>query len=167
MPIAIAAALACEEPLMSQAPGVPSHPTFSGTWSPSDPVQSDGLFNLGLTLIPGQGRLTIEQRVNRLTVMFVIPDDELDRLLGVVGRLNTTTVYRISETPGRVGGAGAGGSPSLSQPTWFGEQLVVPNMRPSNTPITTTISLDGDRLKLQTRGGRNVVDEWFTKAKSQ
>jgi hypothetical protein len=40
-------------------------------------------------------------------------------------------------------------------------------MRPSNTPITTTISLDGDRLKLQTRGGRNVVDEWFTKAKSQ
>jgi hypothetical protein len=145
-------------------------PTLAGTWQPSDPARSDELFAVGLTAIPGSGRVTIEQRPDRLTVTISIPDDKLDPILRVSGRFYPAIIYRISETAGRFGGAGAGGPHPPAMPTWFGEKLVIPDARPGARPITMTYSIDGSRLKVETRvdldGTRaNTVTEWFTRVR--
>ena len=80
-----------------------------------------------------------------------VPDDYLDPILSINGRVYTTVVYRLSEEQGRSGGAGAEGPPPLSRPTWFGDRLVIPEPWPAKFPTTMTYSLDGDRLKLETR----------------
>jgi hypothetical protein len=168
--VTVAALLCVVPPLFAQVPTAALHPTFAGTWAPSDPERSDELFALGLTAIPGRGRLTVEQRVDRLTVTITMPDDKLDPILSINGRFYATIVYRLSETPGRSGGAGAGGPQTPAGPTWFGDRLVVPDARPAARPITMTYSLDGDRLKLETRvdvsaAHANTVTEWFTRVR--
>jgi len=120
-------------------------------------------------LIPGQGRLSIEQRANRLTVTMTIPDDKLDPMLAGRGRFYPTVIYYLFET--RLGGYGAAGPPKLTQATWIDDRLVIPDPWPGLThPTTQTYSLDGDRLKIETRvdmgaGRENDVPEWFTKVK--
>ena len=161
------AALLYATPLFGQAPAVAPHPTLSGTWAPSEPAQSDQLFAVGLTRIPGQGRLTIEQRADRLVVTIALPDDKLDTLLKINGRFYMTVIYHVSE--GRLGGAGAGGAPRPSEPTWFGDRLVIPDPQPAARSTMWTCSLDHDRLKLETRvdlpdGRANSVAQWFTRA---
>jgi len=86
--------------------------------------------------------------------------------LSITGRFYATTIYRLSR--GRSGGTGAGGAPPPSGPTWFGDRLVIPDSRPGRLRTTTTYSLDGGRLKLETRvelgdGRANDVTEWFTR----
>jgi hypothetical protein len=66
--VATAALLGGTPPLIAQAPTAVQHPIFAGTWAPSDPDRSEKLFSVGLTSIPGGGRLTIEQTADRLTV---------------------------------------------------------------------------------------------------
>ena len=166
--VALAACIASR--LFAQAPVPNQHPSFAGTWTPSSPEASDRRFAVGLTLIPGLGRLSIEQRENRLTVTMTIPDDRLDVLLRVRGRFYPTAIYYLSETEGRSGGYGASGQPKLTKATWFGDRLVVPNPWPGlENPTTQTYSLDGGRLKVETHvelGGRESdVAEWFTRAK--
>ena len=123
-------------PLFAQAPAAAPRPTLAGTWVPSDPKRSDELFAVGLAVTPGGGRLTIEQRADRLTVTIAMPDDKLDPLLRVNGRFYTTIIYRLSG--GRSGGAGAGGPQSPSGPTWFGDRLVIPDARPAARQTTVT-----------------------------
>ena len=95
--------------LGAQSPAAPQRPSFAGTWEPSEPAKSDRLFDVGLAVIPGQGRLMIEQRSDRLTVRITMPDDRLDPILGIKGRFYETIVYRTPTAPGRSGGYGAGG----------------------------------------------------------
>jgi hypothetical protein len=120
-------------------------------------------------MIPGQGRLTIEQRANRLTVTMTIPDDKLEPLLAINGPFYPTAVYYLPET--RTGGYGAGGVPVPTGPTWLGNQLVIPNPWPQfKYPTTQTYSLDGARLAIETRvdkGAGHVSDhtELFDKLK--
>jgi len=167
------AVLICAAPrLLAQIPAVAPQPTLAGTWAPSEPARSDQLFAVGLTPLPGRGRLTIEQRPDRLAVTITMPDDMLDPLLDVSGRFYATIIYRT--TQGRSGGSGAGGAQQLSTPTWFGDRLVIPNARPSARPITTTTtySLEGDRLKSETRvevsaGHANTITEWFTRVRDR
>jgi hypothetical protein len=99
-----------------------------------------------------------------------MPEDTLDRLLHLTGRFYQTVLYRLSETPGRTGGAGAGGLQRLTVPTWFGQRLVIPDIRPATRPTMTTFSLEGDRLKLETRAdvvatGASTVTEWFSRVR--
>ena len=122
-------------------------------------------------MLSGRGRLTIEQRPDRFTVTITMPDDDLTPVLRINGIFYTTIVYSISEMTGRSGGAGAGGPQSPSRPTWIGDKLVIPNARPAARASTTTYSLDGDRLKLETHvemgdGRANDVTQWFTKVVS-
>lgn len=158
-------------PLFAQAPLPNQRPSFAGTWTPSSPESSDRRFAVGLTLIPGQGRLSIEQRENRLTVTMTIPDDRLDVILRVKGRFYPTAMYYLSETEGRSGGYGASGQPQLTKATWLGDRLVVPNPWPGLArPMTQTYSLDGNRLKIETRadmgsGRESNFTEFFTKVK--
>jgi hypothetical protein len=155
--------------VIAQAPLPTPHPSFAGTWAPAIPAASDQRFNVGLTLIPGQGRLSIEQRANRLTVTITIPDDKLDPMLAGRGRFYPTVIYYLFET--RPGGYGAAGPPKLTQATWIDDRLVIPNPWPGMThPTTQTYSLDGDRLKIETRadmgdGRESDVPEWFTLVK--
>ena len=155
----------------AQAPLSTAHPSFAGTWAPAIPEASDRRFDVGLTLIPGRGGLAIEQSANRLTVTITIPDDKLDPMLRAQGRFYPTAIYHLSEAVDRSGGYGASGPPKLTQATWVDDRLVIPNPWPGLThPTTQTYSLDGDRLKIETRvdmgGGRETdVPEWFAKVK--
>jgi hypothetical protein len=155
--------------LFAQAVLPTPHPSLAGSWAPAIPEASDRRFDVGLTLIPGQGGLSIEQRANRLTVTITIPDDKLDSMLRARGRFYPTVIYYAFET--RPGGYGAAGPPKLTQATWIDDRLVIPNPWPGLThPTTQTYSLDGDRLKIETRvdmgaGRESVVTEWFTKVK--
>ncbi len=168
--ITTAALVLCVAPLLARAPVTQAHPTFAGTWQPADPARSDELFGVGLTRIPGSGRLTLEQRSDRLTVTITMPDDVLDPLLDLSGPFFQTVVYRLPESRLPPGGFGAAGPPPLRHPTWVGDRLVVPNAWPSARPTTTTLSLDGDRLRLDTRvevsrSMANAVTQWFTRVK--
>jgi hypothetical protein len=168
--LAVAALLGGASVLAQVPPAAPPHPMFAGIWTPSEPARSDQLFSVGLTAIPGSGRLMIEQRADRLTVTITMPDDKLDPLLSINGPFYQTIVYRLFEPRGRSGGAGAGGLQPPSVPTWLGNQLVIPNPRPAARPATTTYSLDGDRLKLETRveartAQATTVTEWFTRVR--
>ena len=110
--------------LVGQSPG-PSRPNLSGTWAPADPESSDARFNVGLSRIPGSGRLTIEQAANRFTVSITMPDDRLDRAFAT-GRFQQTIIYRVDES-GRSGGAGAGPPQVPTHTAWVGDRLVIPN----------------------------------------
>jgi hypothetical protein len=51
-----------------------------------------------------------------------------------------------------------------------GDQIVIPNPRPSSRPLTMTLAMEKDRLKLDTRieidaKRTNTVTEWFTRVK--
>ena len=99
-----------------------------------------------------------------------MPDDRLDPILGISGRFYSTIIYRLSPTPGRQGGTGAAGPQRVTVPTWLGDRLVIPDPRPTTRPTTITFSLDGERLKLETRvevgaGRENNVTELFAKVK--
>jgi hypothetical protein len=156
-------------PPLAQANAPTSHPSFAGTWAPSVPADSDRRYDVGLTRIPGQGRLTIEQSANRLTVTMTIPDNKLEPLLAVQGRLYPTAIYYLSEV--RTGGYGAGGAPQPTQPTWLDNRLVIPNPWPGLThPTTQMYSLDGNHLTIETRvdmgaGRVNDITERFDKVK--
>jgi hypothetical protein len=150
----------------AQSPAV-TPPALAGIWVPVDPARSDRYFDVGLSLVPGQGRLTIEQRPDRITVRITMPDDRLDPLLDLTGRFYEAIIYRVG-TQGRQGGFGASGPQPPTGPTWIGDRLVIPNPRPSVYPTTTTYSREGERLKSETRvtvaaGRENTVTEWFTK----
>jgi hypothetical protein len=166
---ALAASVVAVPRLLAQAPSSTSHPSLAGIWAPTVPEDSDRLFGVGLTLIPGQGRLTIEQRANRLTVTITIPDDKLDPRLAIQGRFYPTVIYFVSEA--RSLGYGAGGPPKLTQATWVDDRLVIPNPWPGLThPTMQTYSLDGDRLRVETRvemgaGRENVITERLAKVK--
>lgn len=157
--------------LLAQQPNQTPHPSFAGVWAPSIPADSDRRYDVGLTLIPGQGRLTIEQRANRLTVTITVPDDKLDPMLAINGRFYPTVIYYLPETAGRLGGYGASGPPKQTQTAWVGDELVIPNPWPQFThPTTQTYSLDGERLQIETRvdmgsGRVNDVIERFTRVK--
>ena len=134
----------------------------------ADLERSDRYFDVGLSPIPGTARLIIEQRgVNRLTVTILIPEERLAPINPrFYATFYQTIVYRLFEPEGRGGGAGAGGAPQPTVPTWVGDRLVIPNARPSAFPTLTTFSMDGDQLKIETHvdrgGGRgNHVTELF------
>jgi hypothetical protein len=153
-------------PIAQEVPHA-QRPTFAGTWAPSDPAKSDELFDSGLGWVPGNGRLIIEQRPDRLTVTKRLPDDRIDPFLDINGQFSMTVVYRIVEPRGRSGGFGAAGD---QRPTsWQGGRLVLLE-RWGTRPYTLALSLDGDRLKLETyelvsQAPRNDVAEWFTRVK--
>jgi hypothetical protein len=168
--LVIAATVNGPVPMRAQAPAAAARPNFTGAWIPSDPTASDRWFDVGLTNIPGQGRVTIAQRPDRLTVTITMPDEKLDPLLTISGRFYPTVIYRLTDAPGRIGGAGAGGPLRPSVPTWFGDRLVIPDPWPSFRRTSATYSLDGDRLKLETSvevdsARSNTITQWFTKAK--
>jgi hypothetical protein len=157
--------------LSRTAPQVPSgglHPTFAGIWTPSDPARSDKAWSVGISRIPGRARLTIEQRPDRLTLTISMPDDLLSSMLRLVP-FYPTVVLHLSDVQ-RSGGYGAGGPPPLSGPTWVGDQLTVPALWPGDKDsTTTTYSLDGDRLKVETRtvvnaAHTNHLEEWFNRS---
>jgi len=110
--------------LLGQSPG-PSRTNLSGTWIPTDPEASDARFNVGLSRIPGSGRVTIEQAANRFTVSITMPDDRLDGAFAN-GRFQQTVVYRVYES-GRSGGAGAGPPQVPTRTAWVDDRLVIPN----------------------------------------
>ena len=146
-------------------------PTFAGTWQPSDPEKSETLFDIGIGWVPGEGRVVIEQARNRLTVTLIIPDDKLDRLLAIQREFYTTVVYRIDDPIGRRGG-GAGGAGANGQPadsSWQGDRLVLVQRQVGGRSITVSISLDGDRLKLDSHavvGGKGHTNsQWFDRIK--
>ena len=57
--------------LAAQAAQAPqAHPSFSGTWTPVDREKSDTLFSVGLSVLSGESKLSIEQRPDRFTVTF-------------------------------------------------------------------------------------------------
>lgn len=153
----------------TQAPAEGQRPTLAGVWTPSDPAKSSVFFDNGIGWIPGNGRLVIEQRSNRLTVTKHVPDDILDPLLAIHGYFYPTVIYRISERSGRSGGSGAGGD--LAGSSWQGNRLVLTQTRAGIRLITVSLSLDGDRLKHESHtviageGKESTVAEWFTKAK--
>jgi hypothetical protein len=154
----------------SETPAATSHPILAGIWAPSDPVMSDWLFARGVNLVPGSGRLTIEQRADRFTLTITMPDDQLDPLLSLQGRFYPTIIYHLYESRGRVGGAGAGGAPPTTVPTWVGDRLVIPQPQYAGPNTTATYSLDADRLKLETHveladGRVNNWTELFAKVK--
>jgi hypothetical protein len=164
----MAAAVLWSAALSGQVPATAPLPTFAGTWAPSDPERSDRFFAVGLTAIPGDGQLTIEQGPDRLTLSITMPDEKLDPLLNVTGRFYRTIVYRVPGERVRLGGFGAGGPQFPAGPHWLGDQLVLPDVRPAARPITAILSIDGERLKMEThvelRDGRtNTVTEWFTR----
>ena len=166
--VAIALVLGTASVPRAQMPAAPRHPSFAGTWAPSDPDKSNQLFNVGLSSIPGSGRMTIEQRDDRFTVTIALPDDKLEAMLRLTGRYYPTTIYRVPPGSVRVGGTGAGGPPPLTDPTWMDDKLVIPNARQSARPVTTTYALDGERLKVESQveigaGRSNTVTEWFTR----
>ena len=152
---------------LGQAASEARRPTFAGAWTPSDPARSDVLFNNGLGWIPGTGRLVIEQRPNRLTVTKHVPDDKLDPLLAIHGRWDLTVAYPIIESRGRSGGFGAGGDGS----SWRGDRLVLTQSRAGSRLSTVSLSLDGDRLKLETHvviageSKESTVPEWFSRTR--
>jgi hypothetical protein len=85
---------------LAQVPVPPSHPSFAGVWTPSVPEASDSKFGVGLTLIPGQGRLDIEQRADRLTVTMTIPEKQLAPMLAASGRFYPTAIYNLPGSDG-------------------------------------------------------------------
>jgi hypothetical protein len=168
--LAIAAVVCGLSPLFAQTPAGVAHPVFAGTWMPSDAAASNRWFDVGLTNIPGDGRLTIEQRPDRLTVTITMPDQKLDPLLKINGRFYPTVMYRLTDAQGRLGGAGAGGPQRPSVPTWFGDRLVIPDPWPSFRRTSATYSLEGDRLKMETTveidsARSNTITQWFTRVK--
>ena len=170
--VAAVVLLSASSPLAGQIPAASPHPSFAGTWAPADLERSDTYFNVGLSPIPGTGRLIVEQRgVNRLTVTITIPDERLE---GINPRFYhtfyATIIYRLFEPEGRGGGAGAGGAPQPTVPTWVGDRLLIPDWRPSTFPTLTTFSMDGDQLKIETQvdrgaGRGNTVTQWFKKGR--
>ena len=154
---------------LAQVPSPLPRPSFAGTWTPSEPARNDVLFDNGLGWVPGNGRLIIEQRPDRLTVTREIPDAKLDPLLSINGQVSLTVAYRIIESQGRFGGAAAVGAYG-QKPSWQGASLVLWDDGCCGKGFTVTYSLDGDRLKVARRTvvsdtRENNTAEWFTKVK--
>ena len=168
--VATAALLCATRPLTGPAPAAAKHPTFAGTWVPSDPGRSDTFFSVGLAVVPGRGQLTIEQRADRLALTITLPDENTDIFLRMNGQYYEKVVYRLPVGSMRSGGYGASGPPTRPGPIWDGDRLVLPAQQPSFRAVTTTFSLDGDRLNAETRvqidaTRANTVPEWFTRVK--
>ena len=150
---------------LDQAVAESRRPTFAGTWTPSEPARSEEFFDVGLGWIPGDGRLIIEQAPNRLTVTKSLPDAKLDRLLGFARREFVATVIYWIDAPSR-GGAGASGIVGSS---WRGDQLILTQKQAGNRLTTESLSLDGDRLKLETlihisgESKDTTKAEWFSR----
>jgi hypothetical protein len=162
------------QPLIAQSATSTQHPTFAGTWTPSDPARSDQLFSVGLTSIPGDGGLKIDQTPDLLTVTTIVPESKLKVRMNLLnGPFTPTMVYLINRPAGRAGGSGAGGPAPLAVPTWVADRLVIPHARPDTDRtkgLTLTYSFDGDKLKQDTHwdlvdGRSNTVTELFTRAK--
>jgi hypothetical protein len=152
-------------PVSAQTPAPASLPDFSGVWAPSDAARSDTLFDVGLSVVPGRGRMTIDQRVNRITISISMTDDKLEPLMAISGRFYASIIYGITSRPARQGGFGAAGPPELTVPTWVGDRLVIPDARPAQRKATWTLSREGDRLKVETKveGRANTITEWFSR----
>ena len=166
----LAIAVVWSAAVFGQVPAMSPLPAFGGTWAPSEPGRSDQFFAVGLTVVPGDGQLTIEQRSDRLTLSIAMPDEKLDPILSVNGRFYSTIIYRIPNERVRLGGFGAGGPRLPAGPHWLGDTLVLPNARPATRPITAMLSLDGERLKIETHvelpnGRPNTVVEWFARVR--
>jgi hypothetical protein len=144
-------------------------PAFAGAWRPSDPARSEMFFDVGLGWVPGDGRLVVEQTSNRLTVTKHIPDAKLDRLLAVHREFYTTVIYRIEDPGGRLGGAGASGQAAGS--SWQGDRLMVIQRQTGIRQITVSLSMDGERLKMDTHvviaaeNKESTTSEWFERIK--
>jgi hypothetical protein len=142
-------------------------PSFAGVWKPSDPAKADTFFSVGITWVPGDGRIAIEQSSNRLTVTMTIPDAILDKLLSIQKQYYPTIIYRIDEPSGR-GGFGSAGDLSGS---WQGDRLVIMRRTTANVRGTTSLLMDGDRLKKENYSaviGENketTTSEWFDRIK--
>ena len=169
--VALVAAFWLSPHLLGQSPK-PSQTNLSGVWVPADPETSDARFNVGLSRIPGSGRVTIEQTANRFTLSITMPDDRLDGAFAN-GRFEQTVIYRVDGS-GRSGGAGAGpaGPPKVPTHTaWVDDRLVIPNAIPGSAhPATMTLSMAGERLRIETRfeidaTRANTITELFTKVK--
>ena len=161
------AASCCSPNVLAQSPG-PSPPNLSGTWVPANSEESDRLFNVGLTRIPGSGRLTIIQSSNRFTVTITMPDDRLDGAFAN-GRFDQTVIYRVYDS-GRSGGAGAGKPPEVPPRTaWVDDRLIIPNaVTGAARPVTLIFSVEGERLRIETRvkvdaTRSNIIREFFTR----
>ena len=165
---ALVAALWLGPHVLGQSPG-PSRTNLSGTWVPADPAVSDARFNVGLSRIPGSGRLTIEQTANRFTVSITMPDDRLDGAFAH-GRFQQTIIYRVDGS-GRSGGGGAGPPQVPTHTAWVDDRLVIPNaILGSARPVTMTFSMDGERLRIESRveadgTSGSTIRELFTKVK--
>jgi len=152
----------------SMPPG--QRPSFAGTWVPADPNRSEVLFSSGISSVAGvsgQGRLVVEQRPDRLILTRQLSDDALNMMLNFKGSFDTTTVYRIVVPQSGDGGLGAGGD---TRSSWQGDRLVL-QILGAPKPTTVTFSLDGERLKLESRvvvgpGKENNTVELFTRLKS-
>jgi len=98
-----------------------------------------------------------------------MPDDRLDGAFAN-GRFEQTVIYRVYES-GRSGGAGAGPPQVPTRTTWVDDRLVIPNAIPGSAhPITMTLSMAGERLRIETRldvdaASANTIRELFTKVK--
>ena len=144
-------------------------PSFAGTWAPADPEWSDLLFKNGMAFVAGvsgQGRLVIEQRPDRFIVTKQLPDDKLNAMLNLLGRVDTTTLYRIVMPQGRSGGFGAAGD---TRSSWQANRLVF-HITGSAKQLSVAFSMDGERLKVEEHtvispGKENNTPEWFTRVK--
>ena len=154
----------------SSAQEVPSVqlPSFAGTWAPSNPERSALLFKNGMSFVAGvsgKGRLVIEQRPDRLILTKQLPDDALDMMLKLLGRYDTTTVYRIVTPQGRSGGFGAAGD---TRSSWQADRLVF-YITDSAKGLAAAFSMDGEQLKVEehtvVKGNKNTSSEWFTRVK--
>lgn len=146
-----------------------TRPDFSGTWVPTQPEISDRWFNVGLTRIPGDGSISIQQTDSRFSLTIALPDKTLDLLLNVIGRYEPTIIYRIYPG-GRSGGAGAGGPARPERTSWIEDRLVIPNAITSERPVTMTFSLDGQVLRVESSvdisaSRANSVTQLFTRVK--
>ncbi len=119
---------------------------YAGEWTPRDPEKNDALFGIGLTDVPGRGRLMISIDASMLAISRTGPGAEPGPRDTIGAQVPARSVYDLS---GRPTTHTSIAGPAVSRATAESNRIVVRTTLPQGE-LETVYSIAGGDLQVET-----------------